>query len=276
VHLHFPYPPGEVSALLATPRTPTVITYHSDIVRQQTLLRAYGPLLRVVLRHAARILPTSPQYLARSPWLAPVRHKCRVIPLGIDLDPFTGVGRRGDGRTILFVGRFRYYKGLRYLLDALRLLPDARLVLVGAGPLEQELRAYAAQPDLAGRVSFAGSVADALLPAYYAAADLFVLPACAPSEAFGLVLAEAEAAGLPCVSTELGTGTSYVNLEGVTGLIVPPADPAALAAACRRLLDDSALRGRLGAAGRARARAHFDIRRVADEVAEVYRQVASD
>lgn len=274
VHLHFPYPLGEMAALLATPRVPTVITYHSDIIRQRTLLRLYGPVLRVVLARAARILPTSPEYLERSPWLQPVRDRCTVIPLGIDPAPFSRPARRGDGRTLLFVGRFRYYKGLHYLLEALPRIEGARLVLVGAGPLEAALREQARRLRIEERVTFSTAVPDAELPDYYARSDVFVLPASEPSEAFGLVLAEALASGLPCVSTELGTGTSYVNRHGETGLVVPPADPLALADACRRLLSDRDLRERFGAAGRERACALFDIRRVAAAVGAVYREVA--
>jgi glycosyltransferase involved in cell wall biosynthesis len=129
IHLHVPYPIGEMAAMLATPAVPTVITYHSDVVRQRTILRLYGPALKKVLRRASRILVTSEAYLDSSPWLQPVRDRCLVVPLGIDLTPFLGVRSRGDGRTLLFVGRFRYYKGLQYLIAALALLPEARLLL---------------------------------------------------------------------------------------------------------------------------------------------------
>src|SRR6185437_15454336 len=104
VHLHFPYPVGEVAALLAVPRVPTIITYQSDIVRQRSLLVLYAPLLRRVLRRASAIIATTEAYLDGSPWLAPNRNRCVVIPLGIDLKPFLSATPRGDGRTILFVG----------------------------------------------------------------------------------------------------------------------------------------------------------------------------
>jgi rhamnosyl/mannosyltransferase len=250
-----------------------VITYHSDVVRQRTLLRIYGPLMRRILKRAARILVTSPAYARQSPWLREVRDRCSVVPLGIDLTPFRSVLPHGDGRTLLFVGRFRYYKGLQYLIEALTLLPGVQLILVGTGPLEQELRGLAQTHAVADRIQWAGSVPDADLPRMYALADVFVLPACERSEAFGLVLVEAAASGLPSVSTELGTGTSYVNLNGQTGLVVPPADPPALARACRALLDDATLRQQYGEAARARATGLFDIKQVARDVASIYRDV---
>src|SRR5260370_5646542 len=117
------------------------------------------------------------------------------------------------------------------------LLPDARLILVGSGGQEAALRAQVDRLALADRVEFATEVTDEQLPSYYARADVFVLPACERSEAFGLVLVEAAASGLPLVSTELGTGTSYVNCDGETGLVVPPKDANAIATACRLLLD---------------------------------------
>ena len=275
VHLHFPYPVGDIAALMAVPEVPTIITYHSDIIRQRSLLLLYGPLLRLVLRKARAIIATSDAYRASSEWLAPNRDRCVVIPLGIDLAPFLPLQPRGDGHTMLFVGRFRYYKGLHFLLDALPHIPNARLILVGSGGQESALRAQAARLGLGERVTFMSQVQDADLPPLYASADLFVLPACERSEAFGLVLVEAAASGLPLVSTELGTGTSYVNIDHQTGLVIAPRDPAALARACNQLLADPALRASYGTAARARAREHFSIDRVANQVADLYREVAA-
>jgi len=284
VHLHMPYPMGELAYLLATPRTPMVITYHSDVVRQRTLMRVYGPIMEVVLRRARVIFATSPQYKASSPWLRRHRARCRIVPQGIDQRPYT----RPDAHTVALAaelrarygpnllhshGVFRYYKGLRYLIDALPLLPQARLLLTGTGPEEPALRAQVAALDLSDRVRFAGFVSDEDRPAYHHAADLYVLPAIARSEAFGLSLVEAQASGVPCLSTEVGTGTSYVNLDGVTGLVVPPSDPPALAGAARRLLDDPALRQRLGAQARRRAAELFDIDTNVAAVAAAYYEV---
>jgi glycosyltransferase involved in cell wall biosynthesis len=274
VHLHFPYPVGEIAALVAVPTVPTVITYQSDVVKQRALLRLYGPVLRRVLRRATRILVTSEAYLRTSPWLQPVRDRCQIVPLGIDLSPFRSLERKGDGKTILFVGRFRYYKGLHYLIEAMTRLPEAKLVLVGTGPMETELRSLANALDISNRVLFVSNVNDEELPGYYEHADIFVLPASERSEAFGLVLVEACAAALPCVSTELGTGTSYVNSNGETGLVVEPRNSRALADACSTLLADANLRRTLGTQARLRAETLFDIRRVADQVGAVYREIA--
>lgn len=283
-HLHMPYPVGEVAQRLLGRARCTVATYHSDVVRQRRLLALYAPLLRRVLAGLDRILVTSPIYLQTSPFLAPLAGKCRVVPLGLDVTRFTSADgeqvaelrRRLGEPLLLFVGRLRYYKGLHYLLRALGELPGVHLAVVGSGPLAGEWQALAVELGLGGRVTFVGEVSDADLPAYYHAADAFVLPACERSEAYGLVQIEAMAAGRAVVCTELGTGTSFVNQHGKTGLVVPPRDPSALAAACRTLLADPELRQRLGAGGRERALAEFGVERMVARVEEAYGEVMRD
>ncbi len=288
VHLQFPYPPGELAWLLGSylPRfgaqaPKTILTYHSDIVRQKRLLAFYSPLMGRVLRRVDLILPTSPNYVESSPYLRPLSSKCRVVPLGIDYARFSGAkpsaalaGYRGP--TLLFVGRLRYYKGLQYLLEAMPIInPTARLVIVGIGPQETDLRAQVARLKLGERVTFAGEVSEDELPKFYAAADIFVLPACERSEAFGIVQLEAMAAGKPVISTELGTGTSYVNQNQVTGLVVPPADPPALAQAINRLLADKTLSETMGQQGQRRVTQEFSLEMMSQRVEQIYIELSS-
>ncbi len=280
-HLHFPYPPGEISQWLLGRSQHTVLTYHSDIVRQKGLLRAYAPFLRRVLRAVDRIIATSPQYVASSPYLRPLRNKVTVIPLGIDVRRFlepdsaqvASIRQRYGAPLLLFVGRLRYYKGVQYLLDALPSVPDARVLIAGTGPMAQPWQAQAQALGLLDRVFFLGDVADADLPAYYTAADLFVLPACERSEAFGVVQVEALASGTPILSTELGTGTSYVNQDGATGCVVPAGDSAALANALQSLLANPAQRAAMGAAARQRAAAEFSLPVMVARVDALYRSL---
>jgi glycosyltransferase involved in cell wall biosynthesis len=288
VHLQFPYPPGELVWLLGSYlpsfgrlRPRTVLTYHSDIVRQKRLLTFYNPFLRQVLRRVDVILPTSPNYIESSDYLRPLAAKCRVVPLGLDYTRFsqaqpTAALRDQPGPLVLFVGRLRYYKGLQYLIEAMpQVRPDARLLIVGTGPMENALRAQVARLNLGERVSFAGDVADTDLPGYYAAADIFVLPSCERSEAFGVVQLEAMAAARPVISTELGTGTSYVNQPGETGLVVPPADPVALAQALNSLLTDPQKRATLGRRGQARVQAEFSLEKMSQRVEAIYMELSS-
>ena len=279
-HLHFPYPWGELAHLLFGRGRKTVITYHSDIIRQRNLLKLYRPFLRRVLTKADRIIATSPNYVRSSPYLSEVAEKCTPIPLGIDLQRFQRVRgedvgmlrRKYEAPLLLFVGLLRYYKGLEYLLQAMANV-NATLVIVGTGPLEEELQTMARKLGLGGRVFFTGAVGEELLPAYYQACDLFVLPASHRSEAFGVVQVEAMACGKPVVSTELGTGTSYVNLDGETGFVVPPRDPEALAQAISRLLGDDQLRLEMGARARERATQEFSHEIMIDRVVNLYQSL---
>jgi rhamnosyl/mannosyltransferase len=296
VHLHFPYPPGDLAALVVPGGPPLVVTYHSDIVRQRTLLRLYGPLLPHTLRRAVRIIVTSANYARSSPFLRPHTAKCVVVPLGVDTRRFAppeGLEARGWGLasgtpsvraaslqppttspSILFVGRLRYYKGLHLLLDAMRQV-NAMLLIAGDGPERERLRSLATASGVAGRVRFLGDVPESEKPALYRAADVFVLPSHLRAEAFGIALTEALASGLPCVSTELATGTSFANLHGVTGLVVPPGDPAALADALNTLLNDRELRRRYGLAARERAVALLSLEAMLERVEAVYNETSS-
>jgi glycosyltransferase involved in cell wall biosynthesis len=283
VHMQAPYPPGEITWLLGNwgkNRPRSVISYQSDIVRQKKLLLFYAPILRLVLKRVDVILATSPQYIESSPYLRPHRAKCRVVPIGIEHERFANAPPADlpkDRKIILFTGRLRYYKGLQYLVEAMPTVSqDARLVIVGIGPMEAELRAAVARLNIGDRVEFAGEISDDDLPGYYRAADIFVLPSCERSEAYGIVQVEAMAAGLPVVSTELGTGTSYVNQHEQTGLVVPPADPPSLATALNRLLADDNLRQTMGQAGQARVRAAFTIEENCNQVEQIYRELLNE
>jgi rhamnosyl/mannosyltransferase len=221
------------------------------------------------------VLATSPQYLASSPYLARVRDRTVVVPLGVDTDRFCpGPGEPAGPPAVLFVGQMRHYKGVDDLLVAMRAVPaPTRLLLAGDGPMRRRWEDLCGPLGLGDRVTFLGQVPDAALPALYRSAGVLVLPSTSRAEAFGMVLLEAMASGLPCVTTEVGSGTSYVVQDGVTGLVVPPRDPAALARALGRLAADPALRARMGAAGRARALAEFPEARMVRRVEEVYRGV---
>lgn len=282
-HLHCPYPVGEL-AWLAVGRRPMVLTWHSDVVRQRLLGALWAPGQRALLRRADRVLATSPNYARTSPFLRALpADTLRILPLGIAApgarpDPAAARARFGEGPTLAFVGQLRYYKGLGVLLDALAALraaggPRPRLLVVGRGPLEVEWRARAAAGGVEDQVQWLGNVGDAERDLVLAASDLFVLPAVARSEAFGLVLLEAMAAGLPLVTTELGTGTSWVNQHLETGLVVPASDAAALAAALERLLADAALRRDMGARARQRFEAQFTAERMLADLDRIYEEV---
>jgi glycosyltransferase involved in cell wall biosynthesis len=171
---------------------------------------------------------------------------------------------------VLTPARLHQQKGHAYLLTAAALVPDATFVLAGDGPLRAELEQRARELGVAGRCLFLGERAD--VPDLLAAADLFLLPSL--WEGLPLSVLEAMAAGRPVVATAIG-GTDEAVTDGVTGLLVPPRDPAAIAAAIARLRDDPGLAERLAAAGRARVEREFSSRATAERVMRIYDAVSS-
>ncbi len=281
-HFHVPHPTGEVALLASGLETPAVATYHSDVVRQRLTMKIYGPFFQRFLARMAVIMPTSQRYLETSPYLAAHRARCQVVPLGIRLDQFAldrPRRRRAEqlraehGDFVLFLGMLRRYKGLPWLLEALARRPGVRALIAGEGPMAEPLRRQAHSLGLQDRVCFLGRVGNDEAIALLHAAALLVLPAHQRSEAFGLVQIEAMACGLPVISTDLPTGVPEVNRHGETGLIVPPADAEALAAAIGELMDDPARRAALGNAGRRRALEHYSSELMAARVMDVYDQV---
>jgi len=281
LHFHFPNPTGELACLAAEPRCPVVVTYHADIVRQRRLLSLYRYPLRKFFRRVDRIFVTTPFALEGNSFIAPHRDRCEVLPLGISEARLqetpesralsSRLRKEHAGPIVLFVGRMRPYKGLPVLVDAMRSCPGT-LLLVGRGEMEERVRRRVKESGIESRVVFAGDVPDSDLAGYYRAADLFVLPSIARSEAFGIAMAEAMYCGVRVVSTGLGTGTSHLNLDGITGLEAPPGDVRALSDAMRTILADPEVARRLGEEGRRRSRLFLDSEMVR-RTAGIYRQL---
>ena len=263
VVIHEPNPVALVSVVLGRPRAPLLVWFHREVVRPKwRYWLFYRPFLRAVLRRAVWILVASPELARCAVELRDFRHKCVVVPYGVDtsrLKPTPAVQARAAAfreqhRTpiLLFVGRFVPYKGVDVLLRAVDGL-DAITLLVGDGPLRATLEHQARELRLS-RVRFLGQVSDRALTALYHAADVFVLPSVTRAEAFGVVQLEAMACGVPVVSTDLPSGVPWVNQHGKTGLVVPPGDVDALRQALQTLLTDRRRRKALGEYARERER----------------------
>jgi rhamnosyl/mannosyltransferase len=273
-------PLAVLAYLLTRPPGKLVVWYHHDIVRQKRLGPLFAPIQAAFLRRADAIVATSRAYADSSAALRPFQDKVTVIPLGVpsehaSQESLTSGRRLRDrfgGPLIVFVGRLVYYKGLPVLLEAMVGL-DAKLVIVGTGPMDAELRAQAARLGLSDRVFFEFVPYEESVTAYFLAADAVVLPSTERTEAFGLSLLEAMACGKPVVATELGTGTSVVCEDGVNGIVVPPGDSAALRSALKRLLEDPALARRFGEAGREKVRTHYSVEAMTRSFVELYQRL---
>jgi rhamnosyl/mannosyltransferase len=282
VHYHFPWPVADAVHFMSRVKKPTLVTYHSDIVRQRLLKAVYQPLMRRFLDDVDAIVATSPNYVATSPILKDYSPKLSVIPLGardvanavMPAEAVASWRRRLGDRYFVFVGALRYYKGLRYLLDA---AARTRLpvVIVGTGEEEQGLAAEVASRGL-NNVTLLGQISDRDKAIVLRLATGFLFPSHLRSEAFGVALVEAAASSLPMVCCELGTGTSFVNQHGTTGFVVPPADAGALAEAMQVLWNDPARAAHMGAAARRRYEQLFTANAMGAAYAELYRQLAAE
>jgi glycosyltransferase involved in cell wall biosynthesis len=284
LHLHVPNP--SVFWLLASAaarRKPWVVHWHADIPddgKHRGLRWAY-PVYRSferrLLRRASAAVATSQRYLDASAALQVVRGKAHVIPLGLATAPSPGTTPEwpgNEGLRILAVGRMSYYKGFDVLLEAMAQCPDMRLLLVGDGDQRQSLERRVARLGLEGRVRMTGSIDDDALEAAYRACDVFCLPSIDRAEAFGMVLLEAMRAARPVVASDiLGSGVGSVVADGVTGRLVPPSDPEALAEALRAMRDDPQARERYGIEGRMRWQREYDIGEVSRRFDALYREV---
>lgn len=266
VHLHLPHPLAMLSYLAASPRAKLIVSYHNDIIRPRWAGSLLRPLLIRVLKRASVIVVASGNLINSSGFLMRFREKCTIIPYGIDIGRFKVTpGLLEESRTvrdsinkpiILFVGRLVYYKGLKYLIKAMKDI-DAKLIIIGDGDEKNKLKLYSSLQGVNDKILWLGRVPDDLLPAYYHACDIFVLPSCYNSESFGLVILEAHACAKPVVSTNLPTGVSFANLHEKTGLVVSAGSSPALAGALNHLLGSRELREAYGANGRLRVEREF-------------------
>jgi glycosyltransferase involved in cell wall biosynthesis len=283
IHLHTPNPTGALAYLASRHRGRLVVTWHSDILRQRILRRLFLPIQKHILRLSSAIVVASEAYLRTSRPLASYRFKCRVIPYGVRLEKFEGgqdsrvdeIRRRYGPRIVLAVGRMVYYKGFEHLIRAMRGVRGT-LILIGDGPLRKALEIQSANLRINSRVAFIGELQDDAITSYYNAADVFVLPSTARTEAFGIVQIEAMASGTPVVNTSLESGVPTVSLHGITGLTVVPGDPDMLGSAINQLLDDPSLRALYGRNARCRAHEKFSAGAMSSSILNLYREVMVD
>lgn len=279
VHYHYPWPFMDVIHFASRLNKPTVVTYHSDIIRQTRWLRLYRPLQERFLSDVSRIVATSGNYVESSPVLKRYADKLRVIPIGLDRStyPTPTPDRLNRWRTelgekfFLFVGVLRYYKGLHILIEAAR-QTHLPIVIVGAGPIEQSLKQHAHHAGVSN-VRFLGHVSDEDKVALLSLSYCVLFPSHLRAEAFGVSLLEGAMFGKPMISSEIGTGTTYVNISGETGLVVPPRDPHALRHAMLQLWHQPALAQSMGAQAARRYATLFTGSKMAQAYAELYRDL---
>lgn len=282
IHYHFPWPFMDVVHFATQMQKPAVLSYHSDIIRQKLLLQLYSPLMHRFISKMDRIVAASPNYIQSSPVLRNYADKVSVIPYGLNRDTYAQPdsskleswrSRVGE-RFFLFLGMLRYYKGLHILLEAIA-ATDFPVVIAGAGPMEAELKQYAARMNL-HNLHFVGQVTEEDKAALFQLCYAVTFPSHLRSEAFGISLLEGAMYGKPLISSEIGTGTTYINIDGETGLVVPPSDPLALRNAMATLWSNPDLAKKMGARAKQRFERLFTSEQMTKSYVQLYRQVLQD
>jgi len=235
---HYPNPLVEKALLKYDRNKRIILFYHSDLVGYNKIITQwYNRHTKKLLEKVNVIISTSPNYVNSSKILNHYTEKLRIVPLTINPKDFN-LTKKYDFKNfsykykILFVGRFVKYKGVEYLIKAMKYLDqNVGLVLVGGGPRYKLYKKLVKKEKITHRVFFILNPSNDDLKSIYNSADVFVLPSTMRSEAFGIASLEAMYAGLPIITTELGTGTSFYNIQKKTGIIVKPKDEREIAEA---------------------------------------------
>lgn len=276
IHYHFPWPFMDIVHFVTRTKKPTLVTYHSDIVRQKKLLTLYKPIQNLFLKSVNRIIATSPNYLSSSDMLIKHKDKVSIIPIGLDLSRYpvptkntiNDWKKRLGSKFFLFIGAIRYYKGLHILIEAAKYL-DYPVVIVGSGPVEDELKRKVANLKLTN-IIFLGHLLEedkvALLILCYAV----VFPSHLRSEAFGISLLEGAMYGKALISSEIGTGTSFININNQTGIVIPPGDPLALKNAIQYLWEHPEITKRFGINAKQRYWDLFTAKKMIKSYVDIY------
>jgi len=282
IHYQTPWPFADMLHVFNRIKTPSIITYQSDIVRQKYLLQIYKPLMHCFLGQVQAIVTSSENYLNSSEVLKRYKYKTSVIPNGIANIPGKYsqleknkvqqelVNKVGDD-FFFFMGVLRYYKGLSYLLTALKEV-DYVIVIAGAGPEELKLKKQADELGLKN-VIFLGFVSELEKEILYQLSKAVIFPSCERTEAYGITLVEAALHQRAMISTELKTGTSFINKNGETGVVVAPKNSEQLRAAMDKLYKNEELTRKMGLAAYQRYQKLLTSQLMAEAYVKLYSRV---
>lgn len=290
LHIHEPFPLADLTLeffpSLRKNFSKIITSWHCDITRQKWALPFYGKYIHKFLRNVDKITVSNPSLIENSDFLPSYRDKCVVIPHGLNLNWATlpsdfnfslkNLQLNNNKKLILFVGRLVLYKGIEYLIDALKLVENASAIIIGSGPLEKSLRNKIKTLEIDYKVKIIPEVDEKTLQEYYKLCDVFVLPSINKTEAYGLVQIEAMACGKPVICTDLATGTTFINKHNVTGLVVPPQDAKSLAQAINKIITDEDLMMTFGVNGRKRAFLEFTSNKMVQSTYELYKELVKD
>lgn|SRR5690606_37075942 len=283
IHIHHPDPMACLALYLSGYKGKVVLHWHSDILKQKSLLKLYGPLQNWLIKRADIIVGTSPVYVRESSFLNKVQHKVDYIPIGVEpLSPnqpgVKQLREKYKNKKLIFsLGRLVEYKGYEYLVEAMSFLDDGYQLLIGGkGPLEGELKELIKRLDLEDRVELLGYIADEHVSNYYGACDVFCLTSTMKTEAFAIVQIEAMSCGKPIISTKVpGSGVSWVNADDESGLCVEIRDAKAVANAIELVMNDGDRYNQLSNGSLSRYQSLFTRDKMVDRSLEIYNRIRS-
>ncbi|TLD96859.1 glycosyltransferase [Helicobacter jaachi] len=282
IHLHLPDPMANLALFLLQKKARgkiIILHWHSDIIKQKYLLRFYKPLQTWLLKRADFIIATSPNYIAQSRFLKPFRQKCISIPIGINahlLKPpcahtqhLDFLDKYAHKKMIFSLGRLAQNKGFVYLIESMKFLSQEYILCIGGdGALRNELKRLIGAANLTHRVFLVGAIPREQLAYYYERCHIFVLPSI--QESFGVVLLEAMSFSKPVISTNLSpSGSAFVNQHGISGLVIPPKNPKAIAQAIN---DIESRYAHFAKGARERFLAHFTQEQMLDSIIALYKR----
>lgn len=300
IHAHINSPSIiEIAAFVSKlSNRPLVVTYHADPILQDLnteFSRYVKPILGtylnksmdLILKRAQKIIVTTPLYMEKSNFLQNYLHKVVVIPNSIDIYSFREQNPQviqdlkreyniKNNRIILFVGRLVKYKGIEYLFKAMKTViqtfKNTCLLIVGDGPLRNNLEYLSSKMNLETNIVFVGNVNSRILPNIYRIADLFVLPSISNSEGFGIVLLEAMAHAKPVIASNVG-GIPHIVKNGFNGLLVAPRNYKELGNRIIDLLSDNVNSQKLGQRGQEYIIKNYSWEQTIKQIIEIYQDI---
>lgn len=284
IQFHMPFPIGDLACLLSGYKGKVVVWWHSDIVRQKTMMRFYRPIMELFLKRADVIITAAQGNIDGSSYIKKYESKCRVIPFGVnpkieeqakqyELSHYSEGYSKDKEVNFLFIGRLVYYKGCEVLLNAFLGLEGATLTIIGDGPLREEMLQFIKKNHIENQVTMVGKVSDEELGSYLGACDVFVLPSIVKSEAFGLVQLEAMVYQKPVINTWLESGVPEVSINDITGKTVKPGDVLELHNAMQWMINHKEERRMMGERARKRVEEEFTIEKMLDNIKSLYEEI---
>lgn len=286
LHVHMPNILAMFLLIFFKTKGKIIFHWHSDIIKQRAVIYFYDFLMKMLSKKIDLVLSPTLNHVIHSRYSNLFKDKYKIIPffmskkmLEITDDEYklsSELFKKYNNKKIIFsVGRLVYYKGFKYLIDSAKYLSDDYLIIIASsGPLENELRNQISKMDLTNKVILLGRISDSELKAYYHITHIFCLPSVSKAEMFGMVQLEAMFYGKPIISTEItGSGVSLVNVDNVSGLIIPIEDSKAIYDAVVKISEDDSIYKSMCENGRKRFMDVFETDVVMKEYEKMYMDI---